>query len=113
LQLWILTQFYLPEVGAAAIRLGRLAGSLAADGHQVTVLTSMPNYPSGIIPREYRGRLSAREVIDGVDVRRVWVYASPSKRNLVRIANQISFMLMSALAGTFMKGPDVFEPPLS
>ena len=107
LHLWILTQFYPPEVGAAAIRLSRLAASLANAGDQVTVLTSLPNYPSGIIPPSYRGTLFKHERIDEVDVQRVWAYTSPSKRNLARIANQISFTIMAALAGTFMRRPDV------
>lgn len=107
MRIWILTQFYTPEVGAAAVRLSRLATSLAADGNQVTVLTSVPNYPAGVIPPEYWGKLLAKETKDGVEVRRVWVYTSPNKRNLTRIVNQISFMAMSALAGTFMHRPDI------
>ena len=66
MQIWILTQFYPPEFGAAAVRLSRLARLLAADGHTVTVLTGMPNYPEGVIPPEYRGRVYLPETLDGV-----------------------------------------------
>jgi glycosyltransferase involved in cell wall biosynthesis len=103
----ILTQFYPPEFGAAAIRLSRLARLLARDGNRVTVLTGMPNYPTGIIPLQYRRHVFYRETLDGVDVRRVWVYASHSKRARARLLNQFSFMAMAALRGTFLPRPDV------
>lgn len=107
MRILILTQFYPPEFGAAAIRLSRLARLLVHDGHAVTVLTGVPNYPSGIIPPLYRRRVLFRETMDGVDVRRVWVYASPSKSTRARLLNQFSFMLMAALRGSFLSHPDV------
>jgi len=102
-----LTQYYPPEFGAAAIRLSRLARSLAADGHRVTVLTSMPNYPEGVIRPEYRRALWTHERMDGVNVHRVWVYASPAKGARSRLMNQFSFLLMAALRGSFLPQPDV------
>ena len=107
MHIWILTQFYPPEFGAAAIRLSRLARLLAADGHTVTVLTGMPNYPEGVIRPEYRGKVFCDEMLDGVKVERVWVCASPSKRARARLLNQFSFMGMAALRGTFLGRPDV------
>jgi colanic acid biosynthesis glycosyl transferase WcaI len=103
----MLTQYYPPEIGAAAVRLSRLARGLAADGHAVTVLTGMPNYPTGIIEAPYRGKLFYRETLDGVDVARVWVYATPGKSNRARLLNQISFMALAALRGTALPRPDV------
>lgn len=107
MQLWILTQYYAPEIGAAAIRLSRLAQAFVAQGHQVTVITAMPNYPDGVIPPAYRGKLFCSEVLDGVTVRRVWLYASPKKNARSRVLNQLSFAFMSALRATFLKRPDV------
>jgi glycosyltransferase involved in cell wall biosynthesis len=107
MHIWIVTQYFPPEIGAAAVRLGRLARLLAADGHAITVLTGMPNYPSGAIAEGYRGRLLKRERWHGVDVRRVWVYASPSKRARARLANQCSLMGLAALRGTSLPRPDV------
>lgn len=108
MRITILTQFYPPEFGAAAIRLSRLARLLAAEGHQVTVLTGMPNYPEGVISSAYRRKIFKRETVDGVHVRRVWVYASPSKRARTRLLNQFSFLMMAALRGTLLSRPDVF-----
>ncbi len=80
---------------------------LVEAGHQVSVLTSMPNYPTGIIPEAYRRKIFMREQQDGVEVVRVWVYASPKKSMRRRLLNQWAFMLTSAIRGTFLSRPDV------
>lgn len=67
----------------------------------------MPNYPEGVIRAGYRGRVLMRETLDGVNVERVWVYASPSKGTRARLLNQFSFMAMAALRGTFLNKADV------
>ncbi|MFO7320942.1 MAG: glycosyltransferase family 4 protein [Chloroflexota bacterium] len=103
----ILTQYYPPEFGAAAVRLGRLAAMLADAGHEVTVLTGMPNYPTGIIPEPYRGKLVTTEKAGAVTIRRVWVYASPKKSIAHRLLNQFSFALTAAVGGLFLPRPDV------
>jgi len=43
----ILTQYYPPEHGAPQNRLHDLAKRAVAAGHEITVLTAMPNYPQG------------------------------------------------------------------
>ena len=111
-----LTQYYLPEMGASAIRLSYQAKSLAERGHQVTVLTAFPNYPEGKIFEGYRGRMVMEERVDGVRIQRVWCYASPGKAILPRLLNYFSFTVSSLLLGTFRVGrPDVIlvdSPPL-
>ncbi len=102
----ILTHFYSPEFGASAVYWTRLARLFADDGHQVTILTGVPNYPSGIILEDYRKRLFYREQNGPITVLRVRVYASPKKSMGARLLNQISFMVMAALRGTFMHHAD-------
>lgn len=107
MHIWLVTHFYPPEIGAAAVRLGRLARLLAAEGQRVTVLTGMPNYPEGIIRPPYRGKLLCKEHIEGAAIQRGWVYATPSKSTRARLLNQFSLMGMAALRGTPMARPDV------
>lgn len=111
-----LTQYYLPEMGASAIRLSYQAKSLLERGHQVTVLTAFPNYPEGKIFAGYRGRVVMEENIDGVRVQRVWCHASPDKAIVPRLLNYFSFTASSLFLGTFRVGrPDVIlvdSPPL-
>ena len=94
-----LTHYYPPEMGGAAARLHGLARWLVHYGHQVTVITGFPNYPSGIISRPYRGKFRMWEEMDGVDVLRTWVYASSHRSSLGRLSNYFSFVLSAICAG--------------
>jgi colanic acid biosynthesis glycosyl transferase WcaI len=94
-----ITPYYPPEKGAAAVRISETAVRLVSLGHQVTVLTTLPNYPTGIVPKEYRGRLLQEEERDGVRVIRFWSYVSPNKGFLRRVLAQLSFGLLAPLLG--------------
>jgi colanic acid biosynthesis glycosyl transferase WcaI len=99
MRILILTHFYPPEMGGAAARLHGLARWLAQYEHQVTVITGFPNYPSGVIPRTYRGKLRMREEMDRVNVLRTWVYASSHRSSVRRLANYFSFVVSATAAG--------------
>jgi colanic acid biosynthesis glycosyl transferase WcaI len=111
-----ISPYYPPENGAAPACVGETTTRLVKLGHRVTVLTTFPNYPSGIVLPEYRGRLFQREVLDGVQVVRVWSYVNPDKDFLHRIIWYLSFALMAPLLGGSAVGhPDVIivqSPPL-
>jgi glycosyltransferase involved in cell wall biosynthesis len=94
-----ITPFYSPEKGAAAVRVSETAERLVKRGHQVTVLTTLPNYPTGIVPPEYRGRVIQQEVIHEVRVVRIWSYITSNKSFLHRIMAQFSFGCLAALFG--------------
>jgi len=85
------SRYYLPEKAAAAVCVSEIAQRLIKLGHQVTVLTTVPNYPTGIVPMEYRGRSLYEEIINGVRVIRVWSYTSPNKGFLRRVLALLSF----------------------
>ena len=102
-----ITYYYEPDLGAAAVRLSRLAKLLHQRGHQVTVLTSMPHYPQGLIHDNYRGKFVTVEDREGIRVIQVWLWATPSSKILLRLISQISFMLTCSLRGLFLPRPDV------
>jgi colanic acid biosynthesis glycosyl transferase WcaI len=56
-----LSQYFPPEVGATQTRAYEMATGLIRAGHQVTMLTEVPNHPEGIIRPAYRGRFWVRE----------------------------------------------------
>src|SRR5437879_325116 len=103
-----ITPYYPPEKGAAAVRISETATRLVSRGHQVTVLTTLPNYPTGMVPREYRGRLLQEEERDGVRVVRVWSYVSPNRGFVRRVFAQFSFGCLTPLLG----GKEVGDPDL-
>jgi glycosyltransferase involved in cell wall biosynthesis len=97
-----LSQYFPPEIGATQTRAWEMAHGLTRAGHTVTILTGMPNHPAGVVPREYRGKLWLRERIDGIDVLRVWVWASPVRTFARRLASYLSYAMMGTLAGLFL-----------
>jgi colanic acid biosynthesis glycosyl transferase WcaI len=103
----LVTTYFEPDSGAAAVRLSRLARLLQRRGHQVMVLTALPHYPRGRIDEGYRGRFSLVEERDGLRVVRAWLYATPSPRISRKLISQVSFMLAAALRGVSLPRPDV------
>jgi colanic acid biosynthesis glycosyl transferase WcaI len=111
----ILTQYYPPEVGAAQLRLVAMGRELVRLGHDVEVVTGMPNYPDGRVQHRYRGRLGITEHRQGVTVRRTWLLAA-SGRGLARLANYATFAATSLAGLAASSRPDVVfveSPPPS
>ncbi len=115
LRVLLISQYYPPETGAAPARAAHFARSLSRAGHEVRVLTGLPNHPSGVLQAEYRGVRRKTESRDGVTVERVWLHATPRKTAWTRLWNHLTFAgsaLPVALAGP---RPDVVfatTPPL-
>jgi len=95
MKILILTQYFPPEVGAPQNRLFELAVRLKAAGEEVTVLTAMPNYPWMEIHRDYVGKKSMIEIMDGLTVHRTRIYVSKSKSIIQRLLNYFSFVWLS------------------
>ncbi len=110
------TLYYPPEKAAPAVRISETAACLVKRGYEVTVLTTTPNYPTGIVSPEYRGHIALEEWCQGVHVVRVWSYTSANKGFLRRILAQLSFGCLAPLLGWHKIGhPDVIfieSPPL-
>lgn len=102
-ELVILTQYFVPEMGAPQNRLYDLAKGLVDLGWNVRVITALPNYPTGAIFPSYRGRFSHQEEIDGIQVKRYWMFPSNSARVLPRIASMISFSVTCLCSIAFIK----------
>jgi len=110
-----LTQYFPPEVGAPQARLSELAAHFLKRGHEVTVLTAMPNYPTGKIMEGYGGFLK-RENVDGNNIIRTFIYPTKRANFLHRLTNYFSFVLSSAIMGSItLRRPNfilVESPPL-
>lgn len=91
----LITQYYKPEMGAPQNRLYEMCVGLKKLGVDISIVTGMPNYPTGRIFKKYKGKFSNREIVDGIEVLRYWLYASNSRKILPRIWNMVSFSLFS------------------
>jgi glycosyltransferase involved in cell wall biosynthesis len=101
----IVSHYFPPEPGAPQARLSALAATWAADGDRVTVLTGMPNHPTGLVPPAYRGAIRRREHRDGYQVIRTWLYATPNEGVARKTVGHLSFMISSVLLGGRRCGP--------
>ena len=105
MRILIVTHYFPPETGAPQARLSALAATWAADGDEVTVLTGMPNHPTGVVPTAYRGAIRRTERADGYRVVRTWLYATANEGVLRKTIGHLSFMCSSVLLGGRRCGP--------
>jgi colanic acid biosynthesis glycosyl transferase WcaI len=119
MRILFLTQYFPPETEIGGIRIMEIGRRLTARGHEVSVLTGLPNYPTGKVDPVYRQkawRLTWKENHEGLEVIRVAMYPSHSKKTAPRLANYFSFLFSSAARSLFLKKPDVIvctSPPLT
>ena len=115
MRLAIMTQYYLPEIGAPQLRLSALAREAHRLGHEVDVITALPNYPDGRVHDAYRRRLWVRELHDGVRVLHVPIFPAIGG-GVKRMFNYGSFSLTAVAAVGAVRRPDVLfveSPPLT
>jgi len=94
-----ITQYFPPEIGAPSNRAIANVRYLSKKGHKVTVLTEMPNHPKGVILDGYKKKIFCHEKMDGFDVLRVWVYATPNKNFITRLLFYFSFTFFGIIYG--------------
>jgi glycosyltransferase involved in cell wall biosynthesis len=104
MRILIVTHYFPPEIGAPQARLSELARAWADAGDKVTVLTGMPNHPTGVVPSAYRRRLRVLERVDGYDIVRTWLYATPNEGFVKKTIGHLSFMVTSVLLGVRRAG---------
>ncbi|MEL7538064.1 MAG: glycosyltransferase family 4 protein [Pseudomonadota bacterium] len=113
MRILIFSQWCDPEPGA--IRSLPLARWFRERGHDVQILTGVPNYPGGKVYDGYRIKFKQIEHIDGVEIVRVPLYPSHDSSSFKRVLNYLSFALSAATIGAFsVKRADicfVVSPP--
>ncbi len=107
MRILFLTENFPPEVNASASRVYERACHWVRWGHDVTILTTAPNFPDGVIFEGYQNRLHHTEQMDGIRVVRVMTYVSPNRGFLMRSLDFASYMGAAYVAGLFERRPDV------
>ena len=100
----ILTQYYPPETGAPQNRLSGLARELKQMGHEVVILTAMPNYPAMQIHPDYIGKKYVVDEFENIPVHRAWIYVSKNRSIISRLMNYFSFTFSSTYYASKIKG---------
>jgi len=108
LKILVFSQFFPPEIGAAPKRVIEHARYWVQSGHKVIVVTNVPNSPFGKFYPGYKNKLYQKEIVDGIEVRRVWTVASAKSSSKWRRA--ISFLInfvMYIWGGVKRPKPDI------
>ena len=96
MKILITTQYFYPE----NFRINDFAFKMAKRGHEVSVITGIPNYPGGKVFGVYK--LLSKENIDGVIVYRVPLIPRGKSRSYELGINYISFLISSIIMGPFL-----------
>jgi glycosyltransferase involved in cell wall biosynthesis len=105
MRILVVCHYFPPEIGAPQSRVSELAAAWARTSDDVTVLTGMPNHPTGVVPPSYRRRLRVLESLDGYRIVRTWLYATPNTGMLKKTLGHLSFMITSIVIGLRASGP--------
>lgn len=103
MKILFLTDNFPPEVNAPATRTYEHAKEWAKAGHEIIVITCVPNFPKGKVYDGYKNKLYQTEFIDGIKVIRVWSYIAANKGFFKRTLDFISFSISSFVVGVFQK----------
>ena len=102
-----LTENFPPETNAAATRVYERACYWADWGHEVTVVTTAPNFPQGKLYEGYENRWYQTEWIDGIRVVRVKSIIAPNRGTFRRLLDFLSFLFTGFAGGILQNRPDV------
>ncbi|HIF9339308.1 TPA: glycosyltransferase family 4 protein [Photobacterium damselae] len=102
-----LTDNFPPEGNAPATRTYEHAIRWVKAGHEVTVITCVPNFPEGKVFEGYKNSWYQKYDIDGINVVRVKTYITANEGFVKRILDYMSFMVSGFIAGLFQKKTDI------
>lgn len=92
----IYTMNYAPEKTGAGRVTGEIGPHLVSNGFEVGVITAPPHYPGWRVAEPYRSWRYAREICDGVKIRRCPIVLSANMHGIRRLIAPLSFALTSA-----------------
>ncbi|MEJ1931736.1 glycosyltransferase family 4 protein [Nostoc sp. NIES-2111] len=115
MQILIYSYNYYPEPIGIAPLMTELAEGLVKRGHQVRVITGMPNYPQRCIYDEYQGKWYQTEERNGVTIQRCYLRIKSNPNLIDRLLLELSFVATSFPQALKGWQPDVIlvtVPPL-
>jgi len=113
--IFIITNYYPPEIGAAANRIYQLAEGLKKLNYSVSIVAPLPNYPRGKIFKNYKNKFKTVTDENGITVYRLWLLPSNSKNKIRRFLAMLSYSFSLIWFFVFFKIPRIViiqSPPL-
>ncbi|MDI1293537.1 MAG: glycosyltransferase family 4 protein [Methylobacter sp.] len=103
MKIFFITDNFPPEVNAPATRTYEHAQEWIKQGAEVTVITCAPNFPHGNVYEGYKNKLYQKEMMEGIEVIRVWSYITANSGFAKRVIDYVSFAFSAFLIGLFRK----------
>lgn len=107
MRILFLTHYFPPEVNAPASRTFEHTRVWAEHGHEVVVLTNVPNHPVGRIYDGYRNGLWQTDEMAGVKVVRTLTVPAPNSGVFLRSLNYAFYMVMAVACAPALPRTDV------
>ena len=98
MKILVVCQHFYPE----NFRINDICYELVKRGHEVTVLTGLPNYPRGKVLKNYRWHRKRKQIIKGVKIKRCSLIGR-GKSTFTMIINYMSFALFASIKAIFMR----------
>ena len=98
MKILVVCQHFYPET----FRINDITYELVKKGHDVTVLTGLPNYPEGKVYKGYKWFQNRSEVVNGVKIKRCSLVGR-RKSTLMMGINYAWFAIFGCLKSLFMK----------
>jgi len=97
MKILIVSQYFWPE----NFRINDLCAQLVKRGHDVTLLTGKPNYPTGVVFPEFKENPTAFNQYAGCEVIRVPITARGNSNGLKLVANYFSYVISASFLGAW------------
>lgn len=98
MKILLVTQYFYPE----NFKSNDIAFELSKRGHQVTVLTGIPNYPQGKFFKGYGIFKNKKQCINGVIVKRVLLFPRGKGKGLRLALNYLSWAFFASISAFFL-----------
>ena len=101
----LVTQYFYPE----NFKSNDIALELTKRGHEVTVLTGLPNYPEGKVHKGYGFFKRTKENFQGVDVIRTWLVPRGKGGGIRLFLNYFSWAFFASIRALFLSFQKKFD----
>lgn len=98
MKILVVCQYYYPE----PFRITDICENLVKKGHDITVLTGLPNYPEGKVLKSYRYGKRRKEIINGVKIIRSFEIGR-GKSKVRLFLNYLSYAISATIKVIFIK----------
>lgn len=100
MRILVVSQYYFPE----QMRIIDICETLVSKGHQVSVVTGIPNYPQGKFYKGYGWFKKRKEIINGVEIYRLPIV--PRGKNFIGLSLNYFSFVFSGWIFSFRKNPE-------